>query len=567
MQTISKEEYKQKYGAQSLSKFSESNRMRFNIPQPQSFMDKVGAGAEKVTDAVGLGGAVDVFGSHLARMGVGAQTAAEGKEFIQKPTTGQTIGAVAQTAAVPLGAAITGGSSIGGQVLAGASAGYLYDVGSDLIEQKDAAETITPGIGTVVGAAVPPAVRGFGAGLSRGTGAIAGAAKTVADAVPTPNLGGAGQIAKEYVGRIPRAIERGREAIKTAQERGAMMEKATPQVKMAVQSGLDDVVIQTTQNADEPTKEAYRKMVKIAEQPRTNLRPSQRPESVAGEAASEQYKLLETQRRTVGSQIGDAVDVLSTQKGKVDVLPAQRQMRDVLRQNGILPDASGKLQFQGTKYTPSQRQAIQQLYELATEGGEQLTPRQVYDKDQLFSKLQREARFGEVGDIMIDVPEGSMSMFRAFKNIYANQLDTIAPEIRDLNKQYRLLKNLLDDTEASIVKSGNFETTGNVDPAEFAQTNLRRLFSDAQSAADYRKIYENLDALSRELGYKGARADDLAGFAQRLREIYPETVPETSFGGGISGGIMNVVNRLMDVGAPNVQDKQKALKALLEVTD
>lgn len=516
--------------------------------------------ANKITNALGLGKAVDTFGSLHA---INKATEDE-RQYIDTPTGKQLAGAALQTGAVALSPAIAGGGTVLGQVAAGAGLGYLFDAGSDLVDNKSSKEVLTPGTGTAIGAVVPPALRGAGALAKGATGLIGTAARTVADNIPSIPTG-AGQMVKEYAERIPRAIGKGAESIENARIRSERIANATPEVQQAIKSGLDDVMIGAVEQADEPTKAAYRKMIEIAESPRNGLRPASRPESVAGEAASEQYKILDKQRQTVGSQIGEAVDKLTATKGKVDTLPAQRQMRDVLRQNGILPDVSGQLQFQGTKYTPAQRQAIQKLYELATEGGETLTPRQIYNKDQLFSQLQREARFSEVGDIIIDVPEGSMSLFRAFRNIYANHLDEIAPEIKGLNSQYRKLKNLQDDVESSIVKSGNFETTKGIDPSEFAQTNLRRLFSDAQSAADYRKIYENLDVISRGLGYTGPRADDLAGFAQRLRQVYPETTPETSFSGGISGGIMNALGKVFNAGAPDVTDQQKALRAMLGI--
>jgi len=543
METISQKEFESRYGQGSLSDFKNLKERK----KPFS---------NTITDVLGLGGAVDTFGSLIAR----GRATEEEKQFIEKPTAGQVVGAGLQTAAIPAAALITGGGSLLGQAAAGAGVGYLFDVGSDLIEQKSAAETITPGVGTLAGMVAPPALRGIGAGLNKGTGFIVGAAKRGASAVRDTGLG---QVAGELLERVPRAVGRGVDKVAEAKARAERLKTATPEVQTAIKSGLDDVVIDAVEQADDATKEAYKRMVEIAEQPRSGLRPATRPESVAGEVVSDQYTILDSQRKEVGKQIGEVVDELSKQKGAVDVLPAQRTMRDILRQNGILPDASGTLKFEGTKYTPAQRTVIQQLYKLATEGGEQLTPRQVYNKDQLFSQLQRETRFSDVGDVIIDVPEGSMSLFRAFRNVYSSQLDQIAPEIASLNKQYRQLKILEDDLEKSIVKSGNFETTKGVDPAEFAQTNLRRLFSDAQSAADYRQIYDNLDAVTRELGYQGPRADDLAGFATRLRQIYPETTPETSFSGGISGGVRNVIGNVLKMGEADVVDQQKALKILL----
>lgn len=548
METLSSEEFEQRYGQGSVSQFPTATS---RIKKPIS---------NRIADVLGLGGAVDVFSTVAARSGIGPQTGEEGRAAFERPSLKERLGAAFQTAAVPGAALITGGSSVLGQVAAGGLTGYLFDVGSDLIKDKSLGEILLPGVGTAAGTLVPPLFKGVGATAGLAAGLVKRGVQAVGDS-------GAGQIVEEVAERVPRAFGRITERLESAQERAERIRTSSPEIGNAIKAGVDDVVIQAIEQADDPTKEAYRRMIEIAEEPRTGLKPATRPESVAGEVASEQYTLLDRQRQQVGTRIGEAVDRLSEQQGRVDVVPSQRQMRDILRINGIMPDISGVLQFQGTKYTPAQRAVIQQLYELATEGGEQMTARQIYNKDQLFSQLQRETRFGDVGDIIIDVPEGSMSLFRAFRNIYSNQLDQIAPEIRDLNAQYRKLRTLQDDVERSIVKSGNFQTTQNADPAEFAQTNLRRLFSDAQSAADYRQIYENLDVLSRELGYTGPRADDLAGFAQRLREIYPETVPETGFSGGISTGIRDVIGKVLRSGTPDVRDQQKALKELLGITE
>lgn len=390
--------------------------------------------------------------------------------------------------------------------------------------------------------------------------------KSVVDTAPeiskTGTMQGAKQTAQEIAERVPRFVGRVQSGLEESAVKADKIKNATPAVAEAYKVDLPERFINTVQQADPATVKAYKEIVKIADNPNEVIKASARPEIVAGNAASEQYKLIDKTRKSIGEQIGGVVDGLS-KKGSVDVLPAQRQMRDVLRQNGVMPDTSGVLKFTG-KFTPAERAKIQQLYELATEGGEKLSPRQVYDMDRLFSKLQREARFENVGDIMVSTQNGDMSLFRVFRDIYSNQLDDIAPEIRNLNRQYRNIVTLQDDIENSIIKSGNFDTSRGVDAAEFAQTNLRRLFSEAQSAADYRQIYEEMDNVSRALGYDGARADDLAAFAYELRKLYPETTPRTGLEGSIGTSIKDFLSKATSAGAPNVEDQRKALNAILD---
>ena len=102
------------------------------------------------------------------------------------------------------------------------------------------------------------------------------------------------------------------------------------------------------------------------------------------------------------------------------------------------------------------------------------------------------------------------------------------------------------------------------DAAEFAQTNLRRILSDAQSASAYREILEEMDALSRTLGYKGARADDLIAFATEMRKLFPETIPPTGFSGGIRTGLIDITQKVLEAGKPGIKDQQKALRELIQ---
>ena len=388
---------------------------------------------------------------------------------------------------------------------------------------------------------------------------VGGAVSTIAN---NNTASGVVQIGREMIDRGKRAATNAYDATQEAAQRAETIKASTPAVQQAIRDGVSDRAINTVKGADTPTLIAYKQMLDIADNPYATLKQQKRPEIVAGEAASSQYKLIEKKRRDIGAQIGSAVDDLSN-KTKVDVLSSQRQMRDVLRKNGILPDSSGTLQFTG-KFTPNERSAIQKLYTLATEGGEKLSPRQIYDMDQLFSKLQREARFENVGDLRVTTPDGDVSLYSIFRDIYSSKLESLSPQIRTLNSQYRKYRNLQDNIEDSIVKQGNFETKSN--PAEFAQTNLRRIMSDAQSAAAYREILQQMDAVARMNGYKGARPDDLIEFATYLREVYPDTIPRTSLPGSIKTGtgVMDVVDKVISAGAPTTKDQQKALRALIE---
>jgi hypothetical protein len=513
---------------------------------------------QKFTSAIGLGGAVDVFGSLLARQGVGPQTREQGQEFVEKPTGKQVAGAVVQTATIPAGAVFTGGGSLAGQVAAGAALGYLYDVGSDLAEGVEGAEAFRPGIETAAGAAIPVALRGV-AGALRGVGT---AAKTATESLPTSGLT---QRAKEIANRIPRATRRVSEFVDEGAEIAKRKKQGTPQVIKALDEGINVDTIDFVQQFDDQTKQAANQMLDLADAGRG----ADLPQTIPGKFAGEQLELVTNQRKEIGKQIGEFSDSLDVQEQSV--LPALRNLRTTLNQNGIETFREG-VRFQNKAITPKQQKLVQEMYNLATQS-EDLSPKQIYQMDQLFSKLQREARFEGIDDIFIKVPtaEGitEKNIYKVFRDVFSQQLDDIAEQagrgdIKQLNKEYRTLRNLQDNVESTIVRQSKLEGI-NVDPSETASVALRRLFSNATSRAEYQGVYDQLDATSRAIGYEGPRADTLMDFyLTDVKPLYPETVPKTSFEGGITGAIGNIVEKISKVGAPNVQDQQKALRALLE---
>lgn len=409
-------------------------------------------------------------------------------------------------------------------------------------------------------------VRKLGSVVAPKLGEIVTVGKNALGSLPTETMKGGLQSVKEMAERVPRFIGRVKDSAQDAVVRAEKIRTSPPPVANAIKSGLDERVINTVQQADESTVKAYKEMVDLAENKGNTLTPKARPEIVAGNAVEEQFKLIEGKRKAVGEQIGTVVDKLSkTTKTPMD--DSYGMLDDVLRNQGINVKYGQKgiqLDFSGTNLTPAERKRVEELYKLATEGGDNMTPRQIRDKDNLFSKLQRESRMEGVGDIIVNTDQGNMSLFQIFRDVFSNKLDEVAPEIRALNKEYRNYVTLQKDIENSIIKSGKYETTKGISDAEFAQTNLRRLLSDAQSAADYRGIAREMDKVSRDLGYSGANPEELITFATELRKIFPEAIPATSFQGGIRTSISGLIEKALEAGKPATVDQQKALKELLE---
>jgi len=542
MQTLSAEQFKKQYGENAITQFAEMNNKRFT-PKERGVAKDFGIGMAK-------GAADTVFGmGNIVNEGI--KRAPSGLSPLMP------IAKKAQNMAT------------------GAGLNPFEGENQEKILDTLKADNTTQKAGKVAEFAIEAffpvgyVAKGVGLGEKVGTKAMSLADSVVSKAqdmtqpiMQSNVVSGAVQKGKEMIDRVPRFISRVSEGADEAAIKAQKIKTSEPAIANAYKVGLDERYINTVAKADNPTKQAYREILDIADNPSQTLKQGKRPEIVAGNAVADQAKVIYSQKKKIGEQIGEQIEKLGKSNVKADMGVAFRQIDNVLAENGIQIGKDGTLS--SLKYTDKEMAIIQDLYNKAHKGGNQLTALQVRDIDNLFSKLQREARVEQLGNIFVKANGQDMNIFRLFRDVYTNQLENIAPEIRDLNRQYRNFSTLTDDIEDTIIKSGKYETTKNVDDAEFAQTNLRRLFSEANSAADYRAIYEEMDALSRALGYSGARADDLAAFAYELRKLYPEVTPRTGFEGGIRATLGDFVETVTKLGAPNAEDQRKALRALLE---
>lgn len=484
-------------------------------------------------------------------------------------TTRQKLGTALEIGSffVPGGAVAKGlgrtasfASRLGRAVGTGAVSGGAFEAGRALGEEDLSTKEVLKrtAVGGTIGGGIGAAFPLIGAG----TGAIVKGAQKFPDTTLGTQIGELGE-------RLPRAFGRGTERVATAQQRAQKIKTSTPAVQNAIKSNLDDRFIDNVTNSDTVSLQAKKEMVELAEKSKDRLggpKINERPSIVAGRTAEEQFGLIEQKRKDVGSQIGEAVKKLSKDR-PVDISTSIRELQNVLEAQGVKFD-NGTLtrnSFRGTNITPNQRNKIIELWDLSTEAGGNLTPEQIWKKDNLFSKLQREARFEGVSDILIDTPEGQKNLFGVFRDVFNNKLDEVSPDdLRTLRREYHKLLTFKNDLESTILKTAKQDTLQNVGKDSFAQVNLRRIMSEAQSAAGFDEMVTQLDVLARELGYEGADPADLIRFAEALKDVFPESIPETSFRGGISKSIPEVAQAVSNIGKPNVVDQQRALKELIE---
>lgn len=413
----------------------------------------------------------------------------------------------------------------------------------------------------------------LGAGARAGNKALrTGASETVdfVKGIPESRFGqktkqvatGSYQRLKEGLQRPKRLVTRAGEAAERSAERFERVKKATPALKTAIETNVDEPVVNFFLDTDKKTLGLAKEAMDIAESKTKNL-TEVRPEIVAGREVENWYKNILTKEQEVGAKIGKEVEKLSTNKTINNQLQVKK-LDQILNRLGI-KKRGRLLEFQGTSFTPDERNKIKELYQLVTEGKKVISPKEVYDRDRLFGKLQRKSRFDGVGDILVSSEDGTQkSLFNVFRDVYRDTLDELNPEIRKLNREYRSTKTFLEDIENSIIKGGNFETTKGMDAAEFAQTNLRRLTQDSQSSAVYREIVNKMREMNKELGYETADVAGLNEFVQKLRELVPEAVPSTSATSIFSGGISGAVEKAIMAGAPNKQDQLRAIRGLIE---
>ena len=490
--------------------------------------------------------------------------------FFRGATTGmlRTVGGVAKTALMPAMEApgIKEATEFVGEQIAQVP-GVLW-----IIEQAEKLKETNPTLAKDLENILDITALGLGSAGEKGIKATGEKVATKAGSV-TQKIGSKiddvvpaiQQKGSEILERVPRTIGKAKEEVATLTAKAQKLKESTPAIRDAIKSNLDNRIINAVTEADDFTKKAYQEIVKIADTAKEKLGLKKRPEIVAGNTVADQIKIIDKQRKTIGQKIGDFIDSLSDKK-TINMVGGYKQIDDVLRNNGIIVTKDGKLIFSG-KFTPAERSKIQELYNLAKESGDVLSPKQIKNADQLFSKLQRESKFENIGNIFVTTVDGEKSLFNVFRDIFNDKLvGVMTPEIKNLNTSYQKLKSILDDVEKSITKSGNFQMTKDMSLGEFAQTNLRRIMSDAQSAAAYRGILQKVDDLARSLGYKGAKPEDLITFATEIRKLFPDVIPETSFTGGIKTGIKDVAGKVLELGKPDLKDQQKALLRLLGLT-
>lgn len=386
------------------------------------------------------------------------------------------------------------------------------------------------------------------------------AIKTPAPKVPdvTPEVSGAAQAVKEFGERVPRAIDHLKTKADEAAERAIRIRESSPAVAEAIKVDLPDNVITLASGSDNATTKGMKEMVDIVSDKGSDVRHS----TVAGNAASSQYKLIDNKRKAVGQDLGNAIKALP--ETKIDMRQGLSSLDETLVANNIGFDSKGRLNFDLTKFSDEQGVAIQKLYDLAKRGSDNgvMDARLIQNKDSLISTLQRESRRDQIANVFLDVDGEDTQIYTVFRKMFSEELNDINPEIRKLNQDYSLYRQFVDDMDDTIFKQS--KVNAKLDPADSAAINLRRIESNALSQPAFQKIIDDMAVISKELGYEGSDPASLIKFALELDALYPSKIPKASLAGSLRVGLGDIAEKVLRTGAPDLQDQQKALRNILD---
>lgn len=141
---MTRAEYQAKYGASPDASIA---------PEPTKTLgQKVMGAAQGISNFVGAKGITDQFGASIAR----ATLPKNLKNNVEEPGLKKVLGSAVQTGSMLI-PGVGAGARLATKVGAGAATGYGLDVGSKLQSNKSVGDSLTPGVGTAIGAALPVA--------------------------------------------------------------------------------------------------------------------------------------------------------------------------------------------------------------------------------------------------------------------------------------------------------------------------------------------------------------------------------------------------------------------------
>jgi len=357
-----------------------------------------------------------------------------------------------------------------------------------------------------------------------------------------------------------RAITHLQDRMKQARaKQQAIREAPTPEIRAAVKADVPERQVRLITTADDATRNSMSDMYFHAAGDNREAIGK-----IIADTGAAQYRAVDARRAQIGQEIETAINNLPDGV-TVDMRPAYAQFDDLLRDNKVVVGPGGRLDFGPSNFSKAESKVVREIYDKVHSRGDTLDPIDLQELDSLLSRIQREAYQSTESSVpYVNVNGERVNFTTLARDIYRSPLDNMpgqpGVELRALNNQYRQYRNFVDDLDETLFKTSR-NLNISVPEGATVETRLRRVFSNAQSRAEYEAIVDELDRLARMNGYNGADLKSLGEFELYLQKIFAD---QTTQPASFSGGIRQAFGDIMRIGQPDATDQQKAIQALLE---
>lgn len=331
----------------------------------------------------------------------------------------------------------------------------------------------------------------------------------------------------------------------------------TPKAQDAARNGIDINDVKYIVDELPEDRTVFNQLLKTAREFEKNPRGTD-PIELVGKPITERLKTLETQRKTVGAQLGE----ISKNLGDVtreELFPVVTQrLQAVPGLNGLKVSDKGILDFTDTVIssglTSGDRNVIQEIFTDAIKEGTGSQKHRL--RQELFEVLGGKKKSLE------NITDTQDKAFEAIRSALSDVLEAKNDQYKTVSNEYRKIIQPMQDLRR-VMK----DIPGATEDILDMQAGLlaRRLTSTAPSNPKIRQILRDLDAT----GGTVESVEQLQDFYNIIGKYY-NISPKTSFEGGIKSAIgsTNVVERIMKavsgVAGETPAVRQKALEDLME---
>lgn len=383
--------------------------------------------------------------------------------------------------------------------------------------------------------------------------------ETVESAVSSPLAKGAVDITKmagETLARVPSRVATN-VAEKQAQE-AVIRYLPTPKAQVAARDGIDVVDVTTLPEVVKtPQAQKLVQVVKDFAQGKTKTDPIE----VVGEPITKRVKDLDTQRKTIGAQLGEVSKNLGIVTKPELSSGVFARLIEVPGLQGLTVSPTGKLNFSKTtltsKATAPDRKALQEAYSQATRWG-----------DGEKAHLYRQELFEILGGKkkgraeVTDTQEGGLD---AIRSGLSDVLESKNGQYKTLSNEYRKIVQPLGDLR-KLMKNIDPNSTDDILNMS-AGLLARRITSAAASNPQIKQLLQNLD----EAGVKGTTKEsvtqlqDLYNILNKYYDIAPKTGFQNLTKEATADSLVGTIKETArDIAGKSNAVRQKALEDYLD---